>query len=128
MAEATQFCIGLDNKTGMLANLCGFLRRANVNIEALFVSHDEQYCWVNLIASPTSTARNALTEEGYHFFTEQVLTLQGDNRPGQLEAVSAKLSEAGVDINYIYGSASGSLFTVVLNVSDLARAAKVLEG
>ncbi len=128
MVEATQFCIGLDNKTGILATLCGCLRRANVNIEALFVSHDEQFCWVTLIASRTSAASSALMKGGYHFFTEQVLTLQGDNRQGQLETISAKLSEAGVNINYIYGSAAGSSFMVVLNVSDLARAAKVLEG
>ena len=128
MVEATQFCIGLDNKTGILAALCGCLRRANVDVEALFVSHDEQCCWVNLVATPASTARDALTKDGYHFFTEQVLALQGDNRPGQLEAISTKLSEAGVNINYIYGSAVGSSFKVVLNVSDLARAAKVLEG
>ena len=128
MAEATQFCIGLENKPGVLAKLCGCLRRANVNVDALFVSDDEECCWVNVVASPTPAARDALTEGGYHFYTEKVLTVQGENRPGQLEQISTKLTEAGINIIYIYGSAVGSSFTAVLNVSDLDQAAKVLEG
>ncbi len=129
MPEATQFCVGLDNKPGVLAKLCGTLRRAKVNIDALFVSDDEECCWVNLVANPTSAADDALKKEGYHFFVERVLTLQGENKPGELERVATKLADAEINVNYIYGSGvTGAWFVVVLHVSDVDRAVKLFEG
>ncbi len=129
MGQATQFCVGMEDKPGMLAKLCGTLRAAGVNIEALFATNDADGCWVNMVASPVFEAERTLAAGGYHFFKEKVLTLQGTSRPGELERVASRLAEAGVNINYVYGAGSqGSLFTAVLSVSDLKRAEEVLEG
>ena len=46
MSQATQFCVGLENKPGVLASLCAAIQRADVKIAALFVSDDEDFCWV----------------------------------------------------------------------------------
>jgi hypothetical protein len=125
--QATQFCVGLKDKPGMLAELCGALRRANVSIEALFVSIDDEGCWVNMVAAPAPAAERALCDGSYDFFKEQVLTLEGQNRPGVLEDIARDLAGAGVNINYVYGaSGQGPRFVLVLNVSDLQRAEDVL--
>ncbi len=127
MGQATQFCVGMEDKPGMLAKLCGTLRVAGVNIEALFATNDADGCWVNMVASPAPEAERALADGGYHFFKEKVLTLQGTSRPGELERVASQLAEAGVNINYVYGAgAAGSSFLAVYNVSDLDEAEKTL--
>lgn len=126
MPEATQFCISLKNEPGVLAKLCATLGRAEVNVDALFVSDDEDCCWVNLVVTPSDAARRTLTEEGYNFFTEKVLVLQIDDQPGSLERISSQLAQADININYVYGSSAQKACTLVLGVSDLERAAKVL--
>ena len=128
MPQSTQFCVGLENKPGMLAKLCASLRQANVNIDALFISEDKDGCWVNLIASPASEAQTVLSSEGFNYYTEDVLTLRAYNRPGELERIAKQLADADVNINYVYGSTAGNTpFILVLHVSDLARALEQLE-
>ena len=128
MPKQTQFCVGLENKPGTLAKLCGALRHANVNIDALFVCEDEEGCWVNLIATPTSGAQAVLTNEHYNYYAEDVLALMADNRPGELERIATRLGETGININYVYGSTAGNApFMLVMHVSDLKRALKQLE-
>ncbi len=127
MIERVQFCVALEDRPGMLASLCRHLRHANVNIEALFATQDEQCSWVYLVASPPADTRRALTGGGYHFLTEQVLTVQMDNKPGALETISDLLSAAQVNINYVYGSGPGGKpFTLVISTSDCGRAAHAL--
>ncbi len=127
MPEATQFCISLKNEPGVLAKLCATLGRAEVNVDALFVSDDEDCCWVNLVVTPADAARRTLTEEGYNFFTEKVLVLQIDDQPGSLERISSQLAQADINISYVYGSSAHKVCTLVLCASDLQRAAEVLE-
>lgn len=127
MAKATEFCIGLDNKPGTLAKLCGALKRAKVNIDAVSVSENAECCWVRMIATPPAAAKKALTQGRYHFCTQPVLTLQAHNRPGELAAVASKLAKAGVNINYCYGSNSkGVPSTLVVSVNDLKRASSAV--
>ena len=127
MKDRIQFCVALEDRPGMLAKLCGLLREAEVNIEALFATQDEQCSWVYLITSPASQTRRALTEGGYHFLTEHVLTIPMDNKPGALEDIADALSASGVNIDYVYGSGPGEApFTLVLSASDHERAATAL--
>jgi hypothetical protein len=127
MSKVTQFCVGLPDQPGVLADLCGALRTADVNINALFVSDDPDCCWVNMIVQPVDAARRVLQEGRYNFFTEQVLAMKLANHPGELERVAKKLAAAHVNINYVYGSCADSGgFTLVINVSDPSGAAQAL--
>ena len=129
MAKVTEFCIGLDNKPGTLAKLCGALRRAKVNIDAVSVSENAECCWVRMVASPAAAAKKTLAKRRYHFCVQPVLTLQAHNRPGELERVASRLAKAGVNINYVYGSnAKGVPSTLVMSVSDLKRATLAIRG
>lgn len=127
MEHATQFCVGLENRTGVLAKLCQTLSRAEVNIEALFVSEDEDCCWVNMIAVPTGVAENVLSQNGYPFVKEQVLRLPVPNQPGELERVVTRLADAGVNIDYVYGSGTaGADSILILSTDDVDAAIQAL--
>lgn len=129
MSTATQYCVGLENKPGMLARLCEVLKRAEVNIEAIFVSDDEDCAWVNFVASPGCDPEPVLMDGGYKFLTERVLTVHMDNQPGALGSIAARLARAGVNIDYVYGSCGEQpSFMLVLSVDDLGRAEKALQG
>lgn len=127
--EAIQFCIGLENKPGTFAKLCGALARMEVSIRALFVSEEGKYSWVHLIGDPVPTTEHALTEGGYKFFTEKVLTVRVNDRRGELERLATRLADANVNISYIYGSgATAAEFTLVLNTADIEAARSALNG
>ena len=129
MTIATQFCIGMERKTGTLAALCGVLHEADVNIEALFVSDDDEGCWVNMVAVPADAADRALEAAGYHFFAEKVLTMTATSKPGELARIAARFSDAGVDVEYVYGSGQKDApFTLVLSAQDIEKAAKLIQG
>jgi hypothetical protein len=58
-----------------------------------------------------------------------VLMLRVVNQRGELARIAAGLAEAGININYVYGSnAEGPSSTLVLSVSDLKGAAKAVNG
>lgn len=128
MTEKTQFCIGLDNKPGQLAKLCTVFREADVNVEALCVSDDSDGVWVNVVATPEEVAERVLGDNDYRYLTEKVVTMQVGNQPGELGRVAAKLAEADVNINYVYGAGTGGHpCNLVLNVDDAGQAIKALE-
>ena len=126
MPVATQFCIGIENEAGVLAALCARLCKAGVNVDALYVADEEDSCWVNFVASPVPVASEVLAREGYNFFTEQVLVVEVQDEPGELESVSSKLAAAGINMNYVYGSCTRGCCTLVINVDELERAASAI--
>ena len=129
MAKVTQLCVGLDNKPGALAKLCGRLIRAKVNILAVSVVDSTDCCWVRFVASPTAAAKAALKKAGYEVCTQRVLRLTVPHKPGVLEGVASKLAKKGVNINYVYGSnAKGPESTLVVSVDDLEKGAKAVGG
>ena len=129
MAEATQFCVGLDNRPGMLGQLCELLTKANVNIEALCVTDDTDCVWVNLVVAEEELAERTLTDQGYRFFTESVIALEIANQPGELGRIASKLADAKVNISFVYGAGVvGTPCKLVLKVDDTQAALQALGG
>lgn len=128
MAKATQFSVALDNKAGALAKLFATLKRAKANLYGISVSENVDGGWVRIVTDAPGATRSALKERGYHFNTHQVMILRPINRAGELEKISRKLGKAGLNINYVYGTSGiASSSTLVLSVSDLAKAERVLD-
>lgn len=127
MAKATQFCIALENKPGSLARLCGVMRKAGADLVGISLSENADSGWVRLVAAPEVKARRALTHAGYTFITRRVLVLRPLNKPGELERIAKRLSKAGVNIEYVYGtSGPASSAQLILGVSNLGKAEAAL--
>jgi hypothetical protein len=123
---AKQISVFLENKPGVLAEVCKSLTEKNVNIIGFSISDTVDYAVVRLVVDNTSTATHILGEGGALVVETEVLALKLENRPGTLEKVAAKLAEAKVNIEYAYGSGDGKEGTVFLRVSDLKKAQSVL--
>lgn len=127
METAVQFSIGLDNTAGTLARLCAMLRKAKVNIEAISVSDNTDCGWVRIVATPPAKARAALAKGKYLVCAQRVIVARAVNKPGELERIAQRLAKAGVNVNYVYGSATGSGSpALVMGVSDVDRAVDAL--
>jgi hypothetical protein len=69
-----------------------------------------QFALIRLLAEDgkTNAAIDLLSRHDYTFDIMPVITVQLDNRPGELARMATKFGEAGININYVYGSVAGS--------------------
>jgi len=58
---------------------------------------------------------------------EEIIAVELPNKPGQLQKVAKKVSEADVDINYVYGSPTRGKMTVVFKTADDRKILKALK-
>lgn len=127
MPRGLQLSVTMANKPGQLAKVGAALARAKVNIEAISVVDSAEVGVVRMLTSSAAKASAALKKAGLEAVQQPVLVLKLANEPGALSQAARKLAAAKINIDYVYGSAAGKgeLSTIVLGVSDVAKAAKV---
>jgi len=126
-----QFTLYLENRPGELSRVTNVLARKKVNIEGISVSAGPDVALVQLVADDAALTRKVLTGAGVPFTVQDVLVVSLVNMPGALELVVSKLSAAGININYIYATASsyypgcGCRSNVVVSAPDLRKVDEV---
>ena len=67
------------------------------------------YALIRLLPAEGTTdkAVELLSQHDYIFDTLPVIALQLENHPGELAKIAGKFGEAGININYVYGSVAG---------------------
>jgi len=128
MATATQVAMFLENKPGALARVAAALAKAKVNVEAISVCETQDYGVVRMVTSSAAKTKAALKKLGVSFTTSRVIVTKLPNTPGVLAKVSKKLAKAGVNIEYVYGSAAGKGrdATIVIKADKTGKAAAAL--
>ena len=119
-----QLTLFLENRPGILADLCAHLYDRGVDIRAITTLESTDTGAVRIVVDKPAEAREILTEAGVAHTTTECLAVQMPNHPGGLAEVARMLSLAGVNIDFIYGSsiAGSSSALGIFGVSDLERA------
>ncbi len=130
MPRGTQLTVVLENKPGQLAKLAAALKKAKVNILAISVVDSVDTGVIRMVVDSPAKAKQALTRAKMTVTQQLVLIADLPNEPGALQEFSARLSAAGVNINYVYGSVTrkGAEGLIVLGVDKLGQALKVTQG
>jgi len=130
MPKRTQISVAMKNEVGALCRLCGLLARAKVNIMGIAIEDCTDEGFVRLIVDEPREARKTLDAAKISHRVQEIFLLELENEPGALQRVSARLADAGISIYYAYGTADlhGRGGALVLRVSDIDRAAAILEG
>lgn len=102
MDIAKQLSVFLANTPGTLASVCDELARAKINIYALSISDTVDHAVVRLVVSDSKRALRIFEEHGTLVVENEVLMIDGDNRPGSLADIAKKLAKAKVNIEYAY--------------------------
>lgn len=126
MERITEIFIVLENRPSTLGELCSHLAEHKINIEAIGVFQDTAKLYVKNI----SKAMKLLDKLEYTTEMRDVLKVNLENRPGALAEVVAKLGNKGVNIEYCYGTLSkkGDATSLIIDVSDIDKAIKILKG
>jgi hypothetical protein len=129
MPKVTQISIAMRNEVGALCRLCGVLARAQVNIMGLAIEDCTDEGFVRFIVDEPKKAQKTLDAAKIAYRAQEVLLLELENEMGALQRVSARLADAGINVQYAYGTADlhGRGGALVLRVSDLDRGLAILE-
>lgn len=128
MEVTTQLSVSLENVPGQLARLCRVLAQAEVNIRGISIVEGADISTIRLILSNPDAAKRALRNAGLGTVAQEVLIFPLPDEPGALESVAIRLGEAGINVQYIYGTGDGESgkAIMVLRVADTDRAAQIL--
>ena len=103
--KVEQLTVFLENRPGILADLCAHLSDRRISIRAMAVLDNADAGTVRLVADDPELAKKALSEAGVAYTSARCLALEMPNHPGGFAGIARTLSLAGININYIYASA-----------------------
>ena len=130
MQIAKQLAIFLDNRPGTLARMADTLSAAKVNIYALTTSDTVDHSVIRLVVSDYRKAIHLCEQHGTLVVEDDVLMVEGSNKPGELARLAHKLAAARINIEYCYSATppKSKRGLLILRVSNPGRALKVLNG
>jgi hypothetical protein len=127
MPIVDQLNVFLENRPGRLRAFCETLRSGGINMRAILLPDNRDYGVARLVVDDAEEAIEFLKSARILAFKSPALAVETRNDPGSLGDLADLLGGEGVEIEYAYGSGTGDRATLILGVSDLERAAGVLD-
>lgn len=130
MHIAKQLAIFLENRPGMLARVCDALAAEGINIYALTTSDTIDHAVIRMVVNDYRRALHVFEQRGTLVVEDDVLLVEGSNKPGSLAKIAHKLADARINIEYAYCATppEAKKGLLVLRVKDVKKALKVLNG
>jgi hypothetical protein len=128
MQLSKQLAIFLDNRPGTLARLADSLAEARINIYALTTSDTVDHSVVRLVVSDYRKAIQLFEEHCALVVEDDVLMIEGSNKPGELARITHTLADARINIEYCYSATppGAKKGLMIMRVSNPVKALKVL--
>ncbi len=127
--KVEQISVFLENKAGRLAEVTRVLGEAGINIRALSLADTTDFGILRLIVDQFDTARQVLKERGFTVGKTEVVAIEVPDRPGGLASVLQVLSEAGINVEYMYAFVqhSGKNAVIIFRFDNLEEAIALLQ-
>jgi hypothetical protein len=120
----------VENRPGSLGEVASILAEEGVNIEAIMLEGSLDFGVARMRVDNPRVAETALNSRGFPKVTVgEVLQLDLPNEPGKLAEICHRLSEVGVNIEYIFGTAGDvdDGAELVVKADDMDRAREAVE-
>lgn len=128
MHIAKQLAIFLDNRPGTLARVADALAEAKINIYAVSTSDTVDHSVIRLVVSDYRKALHVFESHGTLVVEDDVLVVEGTNKPGELARIAHALARAKINIEYCYCATppDARKGLLILRVAKPTQALKVL--
>ena len=126
MALETQLSVFVENRVGVLNELCTAISEANINIRGLSTVVEADWAIVGLIVDDVNKTKEVLHKQNLKFGESTVLTVPMDNIPGQIARITEKLSGQHINIVHASLTAEGERCLLVLMTTDNKKANEIL--
>jgi hypothetical protein len=125
-----QLSVFVENRPGHLIGPCRCLADAGINLVTLALAETQNYGILRLIVRDWLQAKQVLESAGFRVSVTEVLAVQVEDRPGGLVDVLQPVSQAGLNIEYMYAfttKLSGQA-VLVFRFEDPDAALRTLQG
>lgn len=125
-----QISVFVENKPGTMKAMTDVLAARNIDIRALSLAETKDFGIVRVIADNVYDAVTALKDEGFIHQITPVLGVAIPDEPGGLTRMLGALSDAGVNLEYMYaftGKNKSDNAYMILRVADESTAASALK-
>jgi hypothetical protein len=125
----TQISVQLENVPGSLTRLIDILDNEDISTKAISAASIEKDSMVRLILSDPQKAVTILQSFHLNYEADSVLAVEVPCHPQGMNAIVKPLSEAGINIHYIYTTIEriGQETILILGVDNLVRAVEILQ-
>ena len=121
---ASDLLIEVENQPGALAKVTAAISDAGVNISAATCTRPSGMAALHILVKHPEAAKHALATAGVTVTSErEVVVVEAHDRPGELADLTAKIAEAGVNLDLVY-VATGT--RIVFGSPDLDALRRVL--
>jgi hypothetical protein len=125
--KAKEIRFTMPNKVGLLSEVTTAIAGAKVNITAICAYGMGNTAYFMLTTNSNTKAKRAIKPLGVIIEERDVVEVEVPDKPGELQKISKKIADAGVDIEYMYATASsGKTETCIFMTVDNPKAIKVI--
>ncbi len=123
-----QVSVILDNRPGQLAKLVALLNKEDITPKAIAAASVAEDSTVRLIVNDPQKAATVLESFNFRFQLDPVLVVEVPCHPGGMNAIVKPLSEAEINIHYIYTTIErlGKETILIIGVDDIDMAEAIL--
>lgn len=125
-----QISVFLENRAGQLADITGTLAANGIDIRALNIAETSDYGVMRIITNDSEKTMEILSGAGFIASETKAAAIAVPDHPGALAEVLTILSDASMDVEYMYSIFSqleGRAF-MVIKVNDAEAAERLLSG
>ena len=119
-----QLAVFVENRAGRLAEVSSILGMNSINILGFSIADTAGYGIFRIIVEDVDRAKEVLRDANFTIKENEVLCVDVPHEPGGLAKVLKILSEANINVEYLYVVANT---LIVFNLSDLVKGRQVME-
>lgn len=124
-----QLSVFVENEIGSLSKVTSVLKENGINLRAIASFDSPEFGILRMVVDKPEYTKEVLTHNGFVVKVTEVLAIELEDKPGNLDKVLHVISEAGLSINYIYSfvirNAKEPL--MVMNLDNLEKASEILK-
>lgn len=122
-----QISVFVQNEKGALAEVLKEIAAGGIELRALSIADTNDFGILRIITNDEAKTEKLLKDSGYICNVTNVVAACVDDKPGALAKEMAVLTEAGVEVEYLYAFVTaGNEACVVLRVNDTKLAEDTL--
>ncbi len=123
-----QLSIFVENEVGSLRSVTTALKNNNINIRAIATFDSPEFGILRIIVDKPEEAREILINGGFFVKITDVIPVNLEDKPGELDKVLKVIEDAGLNLNYIYSFVIREQTTplMVMHIDDLEIAKQIL--
>jgi len=127
--KVKQFSVFMPNKPGALSRLAALFTEKGINILGIASEVRDDSGLVRLALENDADASTILSKAGFSSVETGILSVEVDDRPGELKRIADALAEGKINITTVYGTSviGAKTARILIAVQNTDKALQILE-